>query len=339
MSDLSPAMKSELAELKRARGGDGQTEIPATLPKPAPESQPLLLPRAKLAERSPLVKTFPKDIAEADAVHFQVEPDRPTFRLIHIASNHLLQDKETVRTSIRALMKREGREMTAELEAQFDTAFAESSREFERVESRVRKLTSDLQKRFSLREVYSEGIHIESFDSEWNPIGEMKSLHGISAKVAELDNTEKRLIAGRAQLPKSQFDELKTAIELYRRQLVEITDDPKNGAAIQLLINGTVQELRPTETDSLQAASHRALLEGNLKSAAILDDREDGAVLFTYLQEQTRDGVAVMLFGAAHDFKNNVEAWNRRHPDTPMALTRIEIHSSAKTSKPPKPAR
>jgi hypothetical protein len=63
------------------------------------------------------------------------------------------------------------------------------------------------------------------------------------------------------------------------------------------------------------------LSSGNrLRGQRVLEDRED--ILLDIIAEKG-DPVAVTVFGGFHDWSNNIQAWNKKHPDRKFALVEI----------------
>ena len=112
------------------------------------------------------------------------------------------------------------------------------------------------------------------------------------------------------------------------------------GACRQLLVEGKIRLKAAEIRESAQRARAAAELpnwEEDYLAALrdffhwTMEEREDALL---ELIHRAGDRIALTVYGAGHDWRDNVKSWNQRHPEEPFAL--IEITPASYDSSPKK---
>ena len=94
------------------------------------------------------------------------------------------------------------------------------------------------------------------------------------------------------------------------------------GGAFRLYRDKGIASLLPSETKKANA-DHLAALAVAKDDSHTTEIREFEALRILAAGASKGEGVATLVYGSAHSFKNNVESWNRVHPDMQIALMEI----------------
>ncbi len=227
----------------------------------------------------------------------------------------------------------------------------------------------DLSHRFGPLKVYREGLPAGKTDTVTLLTGMEKNQRRLTREEAELREKITYLEAQSSADDKLPLPEMKEKLQMLQKTIAlqkekiaaALPDVERNDLALGYLAQAGQAEITGAEnttvllqidelTAQIQALEFQSRTERNPGQKSIIDDRcgdlkmqrehlimegrEDALI-----QLVRKDGnpAAITVFGGSHDWKNNVEDWNKDHPEeqfgliviTPKAYARAEEEQKA----------
>ena len=292
----------------------------------------LMLPEKK-GSVSPLLAKVPDVIDGAEKVRNFVNPPNPVLRIVHILDRHPAGLSETFKNELDKDKQKEP--ISPDRLKELQQKLAGENGDVLVIQNNIRKIILDLKAKGKINHIYIEGVTVEGAKGHVSELEDYRIRNKREGKNL-LQEQKDKMLEGYTELFKSRNDifdkDLKQKFDQHilmprLKDLISLQvflDRVQHPAANQSFVRREIEELRPTETRQVFNATINITKEGGKAVELAHEIREAVALQIIHDHEKKEgDGVAVVVFGGAHNLADNITIWNERNPKMQIALTEI----------------